>query len=69
VDCCSVAVPITVAPRLFSPQTAKQLEAFYDADVTVKVTNAEDASGQKIIPVDTDILEGMPIKRDFLRGS
>jgi hypothetical protein len=64
-----VAVPITVAPRLFSPQTAKQLEAFYDADVTVKVTNAEDASGQKIIPVDTDILEGMRIKRDFLRGS
>jgi hypothetical protein len=64
-----VAVPISVAPRLFSPQTAKMLEGFYDADVTVKVTNAEDASGQKIIPVDTDILEGMRIKRDFLRGS
>ena len=64
-----VAVPITVAPRLFSPQTAKLLEGSYDADVTVKVTNAEDASGRKIIPVDTDILEGMRIKRDFLRGS
>lgn len=64
-----VAVPITVAPRLFSAQTAKQLEGFYDADVTVKVTNAEDANGQKVIPVDTDILEGMRIKRDFLRGS
>ena len=64
-----VEVPIAVAPRLFITQTAKQLESFYDADVTVKVTNAEDAGGQKIISVDIDILEGMRIKRDFLRGS
>jgi hypothetical protein len=64
-----VEVPIAVASRLFITQTAKQLESFYDADVTVRVTNAEDAGGQKIISVDIDILEGMRIKRDFLRGS
>jgi hypothetical protein len=64
-----VEVPITLAPRLFSAQTAKQLESSYDGDVTVKVTNVEDASGQKIIPIDADILEGMRNKRDFLRGS
>lgn len=63
-----VQMPVSLAPRMFSTQTAKELQGVYNADITVKVTNFEDANGKKLVPVDTDILEGMRNKRDLLRG-
>lgn len=64
-----VQMPVTLTPRIFSSQTAKQLESLYNGDVAVKVTNVENSNGQKLVPVDTDILDGMRNKREFLRGS
>lgn len=64
-----VQIPVTIAIRITNPQIAAQLESFHDANMTVKVTNIVDASGKKLVPLDTDILEGMRNKRDFLRGS
>ena len=64
-----VQIPVTVPIRITSPQTATQLESFHDANMTVKVTNIEDTSGKKLVPLDTDLLEGMRNKRDYLRGS
>jgi hypothetical protein len=64
-----VAVSVTLVPRAMSVQTAKELETAYDANVTVKVSNIEDADGHKLIRIDTDVLDGMRSKRDFLRGS
>jgi hypothetical protein len=62
-------VPVKLTLTAFSTQTAKELESLYNVDITVKVTNIEDATGQKLVAVDADILEGMRSKRDFLRGS
>jgi hypothetical protein len=64
-----VQTQVTLAPRVFSTRTAEQLERFYDADISVQVTNIEDVNGKKLLPVDADILEGMRNKKDFLRGS
>jgi hypothetical protein len=64
-----VQIPVTVPMRITSPQTAMQLQNLHDANMTVKVTNIEDTSGKKLVPLDTDVLEGMRNKRDFLRGS
>lgn len=64
-----VQVPITLPITITNAQTAAQLEGVHDANVAVNVTNVEDASGKKLVPLDTDILEGMRNKRHFLRGS
>jgi hypothetical protein len=64
-----VAVPVMLVSRAVNAQTAKELESAYDADVAVKVSNIEDADGKRLVRIDTDILEGMRSKRDFLRGS
>jgi hypothetical protein len=64
-----VATPVTLIPRALSAHTAKELENFYDANVTVKVSNIEDTDGHQLVRIDTDVLEGMRSKRDFLRGS
>jgi hypothetical protein len=61
--------PVKLTARVFSAQTAKQLQNLYDADFTLKVTNIVYADGHKLIPVDTDALAAMRQKRDFLRGS
>jgi hypothetical protein len=62
-------VPVKLVLRAFSAETAKQLQSLYDTDFTLKVTNVAYADGQKLISVDTDVLEAMRQKRDFLRGS
>jgi hypothetical protein len=62
-------VPVKLTPRIVSMQTAKELQSLYNVDITVKVTNIEDATGHKLVPIDADVLEGMRSKRDFLRGS
>jgi hypothetical protein len=62
-------VPVKLVLRAFSAESAKQLQSLYDTDFTLKVTNAAYADGQKLISVDTDVLEAMRQKRDFLRGS
>jgi hypothetical protein len=64
-----VQMQVTIRPQLVSTYTAKQLERVYDANISMRVTNIEDGAGQKLVPVDTDILEGMRNKRDFLRGT
>jgi hypothetical protein len=64
-----VAVSVSLFPRVVNVRTAKELENAYDADVSVKVSNIEDPDGRKLIRVDTDILDGMRSKKDFLRGS
>jgi hypothetical protein len=64
-----VAVSVVLFPRVVNMQTAKELENVYDANVTARVSNIEDLQGHKLMRIDTDILEGMRSKRDFLRGS
>ena len=64
-----VQMPVTVPMRITSPQAATQLQNLHDANMTVKVTNITDTSGKKLVPLDTDLLEGMRNKRDLLRGS
>jgi hypothetical protein len=48
--------------------TAKQLETVYDADLKLKVSNIDDASGQRLLVVNTDVLDTMRRKRAVLRG-
>jgi hypothetical protein len=62
-------MPIKLTMKKYSAQTGQQLASLYDADFTLKLTNVEDAHGQKVVPIDTDVLEGMRAKRDFLRGT
>ncbi len=52
-----------------SAWTAKQLENAYDADVTLMVSNIDDASGNRLLAVGTDVLDTLRRKRDALRGS
>jgi hypothetical protein len=45
------------------------LERVYDADLTLKVTNADDSSGRKLLIANSDIIESMRMERLALRGS
>jgi hypothetical protein len=49
--------------------TTKQLENVYDADFTLKVSNIDDASGKRLLAINTDVLDTLRRKRDTLRGS
>jgi hypothetical protein len=48
--------------------TAKQLETVYDADLKLKVSNIDDASGRRLLVVNSDVLDTLRRKRDVLRG-
>jgi hypothetical protein len=48
--------------------TAKQLETVYDADLKLKVSNIDDASGRRLLAVNTDVLDTLRRKRAVLRG-
>jgi hypothetical protein len=58
---------VRLATQVFSAPTTKQLQALYDTDIAIKVTNVEDADGNKLVPIDVDVLDGMRNKRNFLR--
>ncbi len=64
-----VQVPVALPITATSPRTATQLERLREANLVVKLTNVQYASGKKLVPLDTDILDGMRSKRDLLRGS
>src|SRR5271169_4676009 len=48
--------------------TAKQLETVYDADLKLKVSNIDDASGRRLLVVNSDVLDTLRRQRDVLRG-
>ena len=49
--------------------TAKQLETVYDPDLKLTVSNVDDASGRRVLAINTGVLETLRRKRDVLRGS
>jgi hypothetical protein len=46
-----------------------ELERVYDAGLTLKVTNAADTAGRRLVTVNSDIIEAMRLERLVLRGS
>jgi hypothetical protein len=46
-----------------------ELERVYDAGLTLKLTNADDTAGRKLVTVKSDLIEAMRIERLALRGS
>ena len=48
--------------------TAKQLETVYDADLKLTVSNVDDASGKRLLAINTEVLDTLRRKRDVLRG-
>jgi hypothetical protein len=44
------------------------LERVYDAGLTLKVTNADDTAGRRLLVVNSDIIESMRLERLVLRG-
>jgi len=46
-----------------------ELERVYDAFLTLKVTNADDTSGRRLLIVNSDLIESMRMERLALRGS
>jgi hypothetical protein len=49
--------------------TTKQFLTAYDADLKLKVANVDDADGQRLLAVNTQVLDTLKHKRDLLRGS
>jgi hypothetical protein len=45
-----------------------ELERVYDAGLTLKVTNADDTAGRRLLVVNSDIIESMRLERLVLRG-
>jgi len=46
-----------------------ELKRIYDADLTLKVTNADDSAGRKLLVFNSDLIEAMRMERLVLRGS
>ena len=46
-----------------------ELERVYDAGLTLKVTNADDTAGRRLLIVNSDLIESMRMERLALRGS
>jgi hypothetical protein len=46
-----------------------ELKRVYDADLTLKVTNADDTAGRKLRVFNSDLIEAMRMERLVLRGS
>jgi len=44
------------------------LERVYDAGLTLKVTNAADSAGRRLLIVNSDLIESMRMERFALRG-
>jgi len=59
---------VTVNLGAPSSWTAKQLESIYNADLALKIANVADASGRRLLAVNTDVIDTMRKKRDALRG-
>jgi hypothetical protein len=59
---------VTVALVAPGAWTVKQLESTYDADLKLKVSNIDDAGGQRLLAINVDILDTLRRKRDVLRG-
>ena len=59
---------VTVALAVPGAWTVKQLDSTYDADLKLKVSNIDDAGGQRLLAINADILDTLRRKRDVLRG-
>ena len=46
-----------------------ELKRVYDANLTLKVTNADDTAGRKVLVFNSDLIEAMRMERLVLRGS
>lgn len=46
-----------------------ELKRVYDASLTLKVTNADDTAGRKLLVFNSDLIEAMRMERLVLRGS
>jgi len=46
-----------------------ELERVYDAGLTLKLTNAADTAGRRLVTVNSDLIEAMRMERLVLRGS
>jgi hypothetical protein len=46
-----------------------ELKRVYDAGLTLKVTNADDTAGRKLLVFNSDLIEAMRLERLVLRGS
>ena len=46
-----------------------ELKRVYDANLTLKVTNADDTAGRKLLVFNSDLIEAMRLERLVLRGS
>ena len=59
---------VTVVLGMPGGWTAKQLETVYDPDLKLTVSNVSDASGQRLLATNTEVLDTLRHKRDVLRG-
>jgi hypothetical protein len=60
---------VTVVLGMPGGWTAKQLETVYDPDLKLTVSNVSDASGQRLLATNTEVLDTLRRKRNVLRGS
>jgi hypothetical protein len=60
---------VTVVLGMPGGWTAKQLENVYNPDLKLTVSNVSDASGQRLLATNTEVLDTLRRKRDVLRGS
>jgi hypothetical protein len=59
---------VTVVLGMPGGWTAKQLETVYDPDLKLTVSNVSDASGQRLLATNTEVLDTLRRKRNVLRG-
>jgi hypothetical protein len=62
-------VPVTIKVTGANSWTDIRLARLVDADFTLKVINIENTNGERLVPLNLDVLEVMRQKRDALRGS
>ena len=59
---------IKLAPPATTGLAERELETVYDPDFTLKLANANDMNGNRLLFVNADVVEAMRKQRDLLRG-
>jgi hypothetical protein len=62
-------VPVVIKATGNNSWTDIRLATLYDADFTLKVINVENTNGERLVPLNLEVLEAMRQKRDALRAS
>ncbi|MGB6539438.1 MAG: hypothetical protein WBF03_01005 [Xanthobacteraceae bacterium] len=62
-------VPVVIKATGNNSWTDIRLATLYDADFTLKIINVENTNGERLVPLNLEVLEAMRQKRDALRAS